>query len=184
MLQVLRGRSVTAPRAGTSTRTARGRATPVVLVAAACGALVAIAFACGGARPKTAASAPSAQSTEDPRAQGGPRAEIEALDREIANDMAKANIAQPATAACSGAACAAAMSAPFATPTTTDLQCRPAQSQHCTDVCTLSTSICSNQQKICDLAKQLPGDDWAANKCESARASCKVSNENCCTCLA
>jgi hypothetical protein len=174
---------VTAPRAGRSTRAAHGRAAPVVLVTAACGALVAIAFACGGARPKAAASAPSAQSTEDPRAQSGPRAEIEALDREIADDIAKAHLPPPQAAPCSGAACAAAMSAPFVTPTTTDLQCRPAAAQRCTDLCTLSTSICNNQQKICDLAKQLPGDDWAANKCESARASCKAANDACCTCL-
>jgi len=150
------------------------------LVAAGC-ALFAGALACGGSRPKAAASAPSspaAQSTEDPRAQ------IEALDRDIASDMTKAHLPQPAIAACSGPACAAAMSAPFATPMTTDLQCHPAQTPRCTDLCTLSTSICNNQQKICDLAKQLPGDDWAANKCESARASCKASNESCCTCLA
>jgi hypothetical protein len=162
----------------------------IALAAAGCGALLAVALACGGARPKAAASAPAAQSTEDPRAeadpraQGDPRAQIDALDREIANDMAKANLAQPATAPCSGAACAAAMSAPFVTPTATDLQCRPATTQHCTDLCTLSTSICNNQQKICDLAKQLPGDDWAANKCESARASCKLANDTCCTCVA
>jgi hypothetical protein len=154
----------------------------IALATAGCAALLAVALACGGARPKAAASAPAAQSTDE-RAQGDPRAQIDALDREIANDMAKANLAQPATAPCTGAACAAAMSAPFVTPTATDLQCRPAATQHCTDVCTLSTSICNNQQKICDLAKQLPGDDWAANKCESARASCKAANELCCTCV-
>jgi hypothetical protein len=175
---------VTAPRpALRRALTALARTNYGLLAVMACGALVAVALACGGARPK-APSAPSAQSTEDPRAQGGPRAEIEALDREIANDIAKAHIAPPQAAPCSGAACAAAMSAPFVTPTTTDLQCRPAAAQRCTDLCTISTSICNNQQKICDLAKQLPGDDWAANKCESARASCKASNESCCTCLA
>jgi hypothetical protein len=155
-----------------------------LLAGAACGALFAVALACGGARPRAATSAPSAEATDGTRAQGDPRAQIEALDREIANDMVKANLAPPATAPCSGAACAAAMSAPFVTPTATDLQCRPAPTQHCTDVCTLSTSICNNQQKICDLAKQMPGDDWAANKCESARASCKAANDSCCTCLA
>jgi hypothetical protein len=147
--------------------------------ASAAVALLAVALACGGSRPKTAASAPSAAATE---AREEPRAQIEALDREIASEMAKAQVAQPAIALCTGPACAAAMSEPFAAPTTIDSVCHPAQSQRCKDVCTLSTSICNNQQKICDLARQLPGDDWAANKCESARASCKASNESCCTC--
>jgi hypothetical protein len=159
----------------TATRAATLRRALVVLGA---GALFAVALACGGARPKAAATAPAARSSEDPRAQ------IEVLDREIANDMARAHLAPPEAALCSGAACAAAMSAPFTTPTATDLQCRPAPTQRCTDLCALSTSICNNQQKICDLAKQMPGDDWAANKCESARASCKAGNDSCCTCLA
>jgi len=161
--------------------TAARRAALAVLLVAACAGLAVIAIACGGAQPKSAVQAPSspaAQSREDPHAQ------IDALDREIADDMAKAHLAPPPAATCSGAACAAAMSAPFATPTATDLQCHPAPTQRCTDACALSTSICNNQQKICDLAKQLPGDDWAANKCESARASCKAANDSCCTCLA
>ncbi|HSR97761.1 MAG TPA: hypothetical protein VLM79_11960 [Kofleriaceae bacterium] len=156
----------------------------VALAAAGCVALLAVALlavalACGGSRPKAAASAPApaaAETREEPRAQ------IEALEREIAGDMARANVAQPAIAPCTGPACAAAMSTPFATPTTIDAVCHPAQSQRCKDVCTLSTSICNNQQKICDLARQLVGDDWAANKCESARGSCKAANESCCTC--
>jgi hypothetical protein len=156
----------------TSTRAGTLRRALIVLAAA----LLAVALACGGARPM-AASAPSAGAAEDPRAQ------IDALDRQIANDMAKASLAPQPAVLCSGAACAAAMSAPFMTPTTTDLQCRPAAAQRCTDLCALSTSICNNQQKICELAKQLSGDDWAANKCESARASCKAANDACCTCL-
>jgi hypothetical protein len=155
-----------------------------VALAAGCAALLAVAalvgLACGGSRPQ-AVSAPSPAAAE---VREEPRAQIEALDREIASDLARANVAPPAIAPCSGPSCAAAMSTPFAAPTTIDSVCRTAQSQRCTDVCTLSTSICNNQQKICDLAKQLPGDDWAANKCESARASCKASSESCCTCQA
>jgi len=177
VLQLLGGRTV---------KRARAASAPAALAAAGCVALLAVALlamglACGGSRPKAAASAPSPAAAE---MREEPRAQIEALDREIASDMAKANVAPPVIAPCSGPSCAAAMSTPFATPTTIDSVCRTAQSQRCTDVCTLSTSICNNQQKICDLAKQLPGDDWAANKCESARASCKASNESCCTCQA
>jgi hypothetical protein len=159
----------------------RAASAAVALLAASCLALLAVAPACGGSRPKAAASAPSPAAAE---VREEPRAQIEALDREIASDMAKAQVAQPAIALCSGPACAAAMSEPFAAPTTIDSLCHTSQSQRCKDVCTVSTSICNNQQKICDLARQLPGDDWAANKCESARASCKAARDSCCTCTA
>jgi hypothetical protein len=153
----------------------------VALLVAAIGAACVAAIACSGARPKSPSgtAAPGAESA----AEGGPRGEIDRLDREIAGDMQRAHVPQPATATCSGAGCAAAMSAPFVTPTTTDLQCHPASTERCTEMCTLSTSICRNQERICDLAGHLPGDDWAANKCETARASCKAAHDSCCSCL-
>jgi hypothetical protein len=144
----------------------------------ALGACLAIAIACGGVR-KAGAPAPTATSA----AGGDVRAQIEALDRQIAEDMTRAQL-PPAPATCAGAACAEAMSQPFATPTRDDPQCRPASSTRCTDTCTLATSICNNQQKICELAGQLEGDDWAAGKCESARASCKAAHDQCCRCAA
>ncbi|HEX7837935.1 MAG TPA: hypothetical protein VF469_10760, partial [Kofleriaceae bacterium] len=82
-----------------------------------------------------------------------------------------------------GAACASAMAEPFATPTTADPACHPQASARCKDACTLSDSICNNQQRICDLAKQLAGDDWAAGKCTSARASCQAAHASCCSCV-
>jgi hypothetical protein len=164
------------------------RAALGALVVSAAGAICIAAIACGGARPKsatTAASPAGAPRAEgEPRTEGDPRAEIAALDREIAGAMLKAHVPQPPTSTCNGAGCAAALSAPFATPTTTDLQCHPAATERCTEACTLSTSICRNQEKICNLARELAGDDWAANKCESARASCKAAHDSCCSCLA
>jgi hypothetical protein len=145
------------------------------------------AVACSGARSKTAA-APAAESpaSGSPAAAssgGDPRAQIEALDRQITDELARAHVAPPAVAGCTGAACAAAMSAPFATPTTSDPACHPAATERCKDACTLSTSICDNQQKICDLANQLAGDDWAAGRCEHARASCQAAHDSCCSCV-
>lgn len=145
-----------------------------VLVAAALGA----ALGCRASPRMAAAPAPAVSAAPT----GDPRAQIEALDREITDALTRARVAPPEIAACSGAACAQAMSQPFALPPGADPACRPAPSQQCTDVCTISTSICDNQQKICDLARQLDGDDWAANKCERARASCKASHEACCQC--
>ena len=148
------------------------------------GACAAVAIACGAAQPKTSASPPAAAPEvrgQDPHAQA--HEEIDALDRQIADELAKAQVPPPRASACTGAACAEAMSQPFTTPLPTDPACHPANTDRCTSACTLSTSICGNQQKICDLAKQLPGDDWAANKCESAKASCKAAHDSCCTCV-
>jgi hypothetical protein len=114
---------------------------------------------------------------------GEPRSEIDALDREIAAELARAQIEPPAAATCSGASCATAMSAPFATPTPSDPACHPAAGDHCGDVCTLSSSICRNQERICDLAQQIAGDDWAANQCTRARASCQAAHDRCCSCV-
>jgi hypothetical protein len=74
------------------------------------------------------------------------------------------------------------MSEPFATPLVTEPACRPAPGPRCADACTLASSICDNQDKICALARQLPGDDWAAGTCERARASCRAAHERCCGC--
>jgi hypothetical protein len=148
------------------------------------GACAAVAIACGAAQPKTSATPPAAAPDlrgQAPHAQA--HAEIDALDRQIADELAQAHVSPPALATCSGAACAEAMSLPFATPMVTDPDCHPANTDKCTSACTLSTSICSNQQRICDLAKQLAGDDWAAGKCERARASCKAAHDSCCTCV-
>jgi hypothetical protein len=151
------------------------RGDAVTRLALLLGTCCALAIACGGAR-KSAAPVTAAS-----HGAGDPRAQIEALDRQIADDMARAQI-PPVAMPCTGAACAEAMSQPFATPTREDPQCRPASTPRCSDTCTLATSICTNQQKICELAQQLEGDDWAAGKCESARASCKAAHDQCCQC--
>lgn len=60
--------------------------------------------------------------------------------------------------------------------------CTPSGSQTCTDVCTLSGSICDNATKICDLAQQLPGDGWAAERCDAGKATCAKAATRCCEC--
>ncbi|HEX4417697.1 MAG TPA: hypothetical protein VH165_07350, partial [Kofleriaceae bacterium] len=97
--------------------------------------------------------------------------------------LARAGVTPLAAALCSGPACAQAMSEPFAVPSAGDAACHPASTGKCTDACTLSTSICGNQDKICALARQLAGDDWAANKCTTARASCQAAHDHCCSCM-
>jgi hypothetical protein len=71
-----------------------------------------------------------------------------------------------------------------ATPMTSvaDPTCHPAKTDTCSDTCGLADSICTDATKICDLAKQLPGDTWAESKCTSAEDSCDAAHKRCCGC--
>jgi hypothetical protein len=149
-----------------------------LVLAAACLA----ALACAGA-----ARAPSAPETE-PGAEDAsdvvpedPHIEIEERDRNITAALARAQIPPP-VATCSGPACNTAMSEPFSTPKS-DPTCRTTPRDRCSDLCSASTSICRNQERICKLAQHLLYDDWAANKCTRARASCQASHDACCGCI-
>ena len=59
----------------------------------------------------------------------------------------------------------------------------PAVSEQCSDVCNIKDAICDNAEDICRLADELEGDVWAADKCSSAKASCKEAKEICCGCI-
>jgi hypothetical protein len=100
------------------------------------------------------------------------RARITELDQAIDEQLAQAQLERP------DAAMAASMSAtPMADVRAT---CDHSASTSCQDVCTLSDSICDNAESICELAAELPGDAWASEKCDSAKASCKRATERCC----
>jgi hypothetical protein len=60
--------------------------------------------------------------------------------------------------------------------------CTRAETDTCKEMCTLSDDICSDAQKICDLAATLPGDPWAKDKCDSAQATCDDARHRCCEC--
>ena len=49
----------------------------------------------------------------------------------------------------------------------------------CTDVCGLADAICDNAEQICILADDLK-DQWSADKCASAKASCREAKQRCC----
>lgn len=51
----------------------------------------------------------------------------------------------------------------------------------CSDVCSLADAICDNAEQICILADEL-GDDWARDKCNNAKASCRDAKKRCCQC--
>ncbi|MBP8806799.1 MAG: hypothetical protein KBG48_32510 [Kofleriaceae bacterium] len=54
--------------------------------------------------------------------------------------------------------------------------------ERCADVCELGAAICENAEDICAIAAELGDDPWAADKCDSAKASCREAQERCCGC--
>jgi hypothetical protein len=142
--------------------------------------LAVIACGAGSVRSSAPPAAPTAPAVPE-LASEDPHVQIEELDRDISAKLARADIPPP-VATCSGAACTTAVSEPFTTPAI-DPACRPPINNRCRDLCTLATSICRDQERICSLAQHLPDDEWAANKCTRARASCEAAHDVCCGCL-
>jgi hypothetical protein len=55
----------------------------------------------------------------------------------------------------------------------------------CNDVCSISDNICDNAEAICNIADELgKGDEYAQDKCASAKASCREAKQRCCSCSA
>jgi hypothetical protein len=63
-----------------------------------------------------------------------------------------------------------------------DPACHAGDNETCTNMCTLSNSICDNADKICKISDDLGDDEWAAGKCASARATCADAHKRCCAC--
>jgi hypothetical protein len=136
------------------------------------------ACAAGGTR-KAASPETAPASSGAPSVLGTDRhAEIEQLDQAIDADRMSMQLVEPAL----GEIGQAPTHPLGAMPHTQDPKCRPAQSDTCKTSCTLSDSICSNANKICDLASSMPGDNWAMNKCAKANKTCESSRTKCCGC--
>ena len=56
------------------------------------------------------------------------------------------------------------------------------ETDRCRDVCNLKDAICDNAERICGIAEEIGNDPWSAEKCASAKASCKEARERCCRC--
>jgi hypothetical protein len=56
--------------------------------------------------------------------------------------------------------------------------------QICIATCKIEKSICKNADKICRLADNLGGNEWATEKCNSGKASCQEANKKCAACVA
>jgi hypothetical protein len=142
--------------------------------------VVLAACAAGGAKsamaPEAATSGAAAPGTSP--LPGSPHDEIQQLEDKIAIDRAQLKLAEPAESDYSNTS-----PTPMGTQTAAqDPKCRPAQNDTCKTSCTLSDSICGNANRICELAKSLPGDNWALNKCAKANTTCEQSRTKCCGC--
>lgn len=58
------------------------------------------------------------------------------------------------------------------------------QSDQCVNACDLAEYICQAAEDICRIAGELGDDDWANEKCSSAKASCAEARQNCKDCVA
>lgn len=144
----------------------------VLALALAAGAAVA---ACAASRPRSVETTQAPTPDAAPPLSGRPddlRAQIRELDEQIQAEMGQARVETPDEA----------MAASMASTPMAEVRavCEHTPSDRCEDVCKLSTSICDNASSICTLADQLPGDAWAAERCSSAKASCRRATERCC----
>lgn len=99
--------------------------------------------------------------------------QIAALDAEIAAGRAQLGQPDPTLEEIDAARTTSAFTA---------ATCTPDAHPTCRDVCTLADSICGNADKICALGAQLPGDEWAEQRCQAGRVSCAKARERCCAC--
>lgn len=137
-------------------------------------ALLCCVAACGAASKQAATSGSPPPQMVVPHAPENAHSEIERLDQEITTAMGKDQLPLPNVSAQAMEAIPQPLTGP---------QCKPAKTEACDSSCDLSTSICKNADRICNLANDMAGDDWAANKCKSARQSCVDSNKKCCSCM-
>ena len=53
----------------------------------------------------------------------------------------------------------------------------------CEDICSLATSICGVQEKLCSIADRHPGEDEYQGLCREAKQECRAAQEDCIACV-
>jgi hypothetical protein len=53
----------------------------------------------------------------------------------------------------------------------------------CEKLCSLSTSICGVQEKLCNIAAEHGGDDSYQQLCREAKLECRHAQESCISCV-
>jgi hypothetical protein len=155
--------------------------------------LLAASLLCGGCGASGRSAAPAAMA---PAEESGAHAEIARLWDEIDGWRGQAGLAggEAADAEQGSAALESTPTAGYSgqtsaapqAPEAPEAACPAAAAEPlvCRDACTLATSICDNAGRICRIAQQLAGDDWAAGKCADANAVCRQATADCCDCRA
>ncbi len=123
-----------------------------LLAAWLCLAIAACAASHKAAAPPTAAPSQRTQTMVET-----PHDEIERLSNEIAAQQSSA-VPVPATPMSAGS------------------------SETCKSVCDIKGTICHNSDRICELAGEMSGDDWAAGKCTDAKQACSDATKRCTDC--
>jgi hypothetical protein len=146
------------------------------------GTLCAIVIACSASHKEATmapAVPPQQRSQEFPRPNGPEADQIEQLSHEIDTQREQMNLPEPAhTNSCANCARNPTEAMAAGQPS----ECHRSESDTCKQTCTLSDAICGNAKKICDLANQLAGDQWATKKCSDGIDTCNAAKQRCCTC--
>jgi hypothetical protein len=138
------------------------------------GAFVALVIACGASRPMAVAPPTAPTPVQMTPASGGSsHDQIQDLANQIDATRVELKLPEQHGVASSVTPMSSTPEVPA---------CARAQSDTCTQTCTLSDSICDNSKKICELADQLAGDAWAAQKCADGKATCAAATRRCCEC--
>lgn len=53
----------------------------------------------------------------------------------------------------------------------------------CEDICSLATSICGVQEKLCSIADEHPGEDEYQGLCREAKQECRAAQDDCIGCV-
>jgi hypothetical protein len=160
------------------------RAIVGVLAGASC--MVVVACAAGKQSASMAPTPASMGAQPETMPAGTPREQIDALDRAIDEELTRMGVRPTPPPACvTDASCVQTAPQPMSIkPAAEDPTCKPSASDTCKDSCMLSDSICSNAGKICEIARQLGGDDAYANeKCQRGTTSCETAHARCCSCM-
>jgi hypothetical protein len=145
-----------------------------LLIAASC----MVVAACAAPKARSMAAPEAAVGGAAPGEAGSARAEIRRLADEIERERGEGQFAEPVPSVLEGI-----QPTPMATvPSSADATCKPAKTERCTSSCKLSDSICKNAGRICDLAEDLPGDEFAEGHCKRAKVTCDTAHASCCTC--
>ncbi len=137
--------------------------------------------ACAAKSPAQRSAEPSAMGDLEHRGTGHDP-DIEALDKQIARDLDTLGM-NPPTDHEIGELMAGGDAVPMPMGVEASSTCeQPPAADGCGDVCTVATSICGNAKRICELAADLEGDDWATQRCVSGKSSCERATARCCDC--